>query len=216
MWRSHHSFTIRSVLYKTRTAYTVLKSNNRIFFSSFLWRLICAAMKMTFCSCNDFFHSVHAILIGKEHRDWIPIYTGYPDALCSTRKNRNWCKRKGSCRRVQGCFFVCTIFDSFLNDLCGWCNNRQSSNQPSFAVACSSGIGSWFFTRVKWPFFRYSWLHFTAICHSLPFQPFSWQNVSAGNALNISANRGTRRQIGALERRNSNWLRYFLFVTAGL
>ena len=116
MWRSHHSFTFRSVLYKTRTAYTVLKSNNRIFFSSFLWRLICATMKMTFCSCNDFFHSIHAILIGKEHRDWIPIYTGYPDALCSTRKNRNWCKRKGSCRRVQGCFFVCTIFDSFLND----------------------------------------------------------------------------------------------------
>ena len=54
---------------------------------------------------------------GQKRSDWKPIYTGNPDALCSTRKNRNWCKRKGSYRKAQCCFFVCTIFDSFLNDL---------------------------------------------------------------------------------------------------
>ena len=54
---------------------------------------------------------------GQKRSDWNPIYICSPDALCSTRKNRNWCKRKGSYRKAQCCFFVCTIFDSFLNDL---------------------------------------------------------------------------------------------------
>ena len=53
---------------------------------------------------------------GQKRSDWNPIYICSPDALCSTRKNRNWCKRKGSYRKAQCCFFVCTIFDSFLND----------------------------------------------------------------------------------------------------
>ncbi len=53
----------------------------------------------------------------KEHLNWKSIYTGCQDALCSTRKNRNWCKRKGSNWQCQSCFFVCTTFDSFLNDL---------------------------------------------------------------------------------------------------
>ena len=53
--------------------------------------------------------------------------------------------------------------------------------------------------------------HFAPICH---FSHFSWQNVSAESALIIAANRGIRRQIGALERRFSYWLRFYLSATA--
>ena len=37
--------------------------------------------------------------------------------LCSPRKNRNWCKRKGSFIKPQDCFFVYTNSDCFLNNL---------------------------------------------------------------------------------------------------
>ena len=40
----------------------------------------------------------------QKRSDWKPIYTGNPDALCSTRKNRNWCKRKGSYRKAHAAF----------------------------------------------------------------------------------------------------------------
>ena len=37
--------------------------------------------------------------------------------LCSPRKNRNRCKRKGSLIKPQDCFFVYTNSDCFLNNL---------------------------------------------------------------------------------------------------
>ena len=103
---------------------------------------------------------------------------------------------------------------------------------PQFADRYSSARESSVFSKVKRRFFRYLRLRFAAICRSLPtvvklpgfyyvlttircrnlphfapfchFSRFSWQNVSDGNALNIVANRGIRRQIGALERRFSD------------
>ena len=245
MWRSHHPVNIGSMPYKTKTALAVLKALNWIFLKSFLWRLICVALKTAendFLCLQCLFHPIHAILIDKEHRDWIPIYTGYPDASCSTRKNRNWCKRKSGYRITQDCFFVCTTFDSFLNDLCGWCNSRQSSIRAPFAVACSSGMAEQLFTKVKRRFFRPLWPWFAAICNDLPtvvklpgfyyvlttnrcrnlphfalfchFTHFSWQNVSAESLRIIEANRGIRRQIEALERRFLHWSGYYSFATA--
>ena len=43
-----------------------------------------------------------SVLHFKQRRsDRKSIYVGFPDALCSTRKNRNWCKRNGSYRRIH-------------------------------------------------------------------------------------------------------------------
>ena len=118
----------------------------------------------------------------------------------------------------------------------------QSSIRPPFAATCSSGMAEQFFTKVKRRFFRTLWPWFAAFCRSLPtvvkppdfyyvlttnrcrnlphfapfchFDHFSWQNVSAESLWIIEANRGISRQIGALERRFSYWLRYYSSATA--
>ena len=71
----------------------------------------------SFLEKNSAFIREAMLYSGQKRSDWKSIYTGNPDALCSTRKNRNWYKRKGNYRKARCCFFVCTIFDSFLNDL---------------------------------------------------------------------------------------------------
>ena len=76
-------------------------------------------------------------------------------------------------------------------------------NLPHFAAICHGLL-----TIVKLPGFYYVFTtnrcrnlpHFAPICH---FSHFSWQNVSAGSALIITANQGIVRQIGAPERRIS-------------
>ena len=100
---------------------------------------------------------------------------------------------------------------------------------PHFIKRGSSARESSGFKKVKRRFLRCLWLPFAALWHGLPtvvklpdfyyvlttircrnlpqfapfcrFSYFSWQNDLAGSALIIVANRGIRRQIGALERR---------------
>ncbi len=122
----HHSSAIWQVLHKIWATLIMLNTSSWIF----LKKLPMEAY--SWCAGNDFkkisLHppQVSNILFCKERQNWKPIYSGCLDALCSTRKNRNWCKRKSSNWQCQSCFFVCTTFDSFLNDLAAATSQEQS------------------------------------------------------------------------------------------
>ena len=76
----------------------------------------------SWCAGNDFkkislhMHRYPAYCFAKRVKIESPYTAAARTHLCSTRKNRNWCKRKGSYRKIKAAFFVCTTFDSFLND----------------------------------------------------------------------------------------------------
>ena len=49
--------------------------------------------------------------------NWKSIYNGYPDAPLFNQEKSKLMQTKGQLSKYQSCFFVCTTFDSFLNDL---------------------------------------------------------------------------------------------------
>ena len=60
---------------------------------------------------------VSNILFRKERQNWKPIYSGCPDAPLFNQEKSKLMQTKGQLSKNQSCFFVCTTFDSFLNDL---------------------------------------------------------------------------------------------------
>ena len=114
--REHHSSAIWQVLHKTWATLIMLNTSSWIFKKSFLWGLIRGALEMIFKNSSPY-AQVSNILFCKERQNWKPIYSGYPDAPLFNQEKSKLMQTKGQLSKDQSCFFVCTTFDSFLNDL---------------------------------------------------------------------------------------------------
>ena len=114
--REHHSPAIWQVLHKTWATLIMLNTSSWIFKKSFLWGLIRGALEMIFKNSSPY-AQVSNILFCKERQNWKPIYSGYPDAPLFNQEKSKLMQTKGQLSKDQSCFFVCTTFDSFLNDL---------------------------------------------------------------------------------------------------
>ena len=114
--REHHSSAIWQVLHKTWATLIMLNTSSWIFKKSFLWGLIRGALEMILKNSSPY-AQVSNILFCKERQNWKPIYSGCPDAPLFNQEKSKLMQTKGQLSKYQSCFFVCTTFDSFLNDL---------------------------------------------------------------------------------------------------
>ena len=114
--REHHPPAIWQVLHKTWATLIMLNTSSWIFKKSFLWGLIRGALEMILKNSSPY-AQVSNILFRKERQNWKPIYSGYPDAPLFNQEKSKLMQTKGQLSKNQSCFFVCTTFDSFLNDL---------------------------------------------------------------------------------------------------
>ena len=113
--REHHPSAIWQVLHKTWATLIMLNTSSWIFKKSFLWGLIRGALEMILKNSSPY-AQVSNILFCKERQNWKPIYSGYPDAPLFNQEKSKLMQTKGQLSKNQSCFFVCTTFDSFLND----------------------------------------------------------------------------------------------------
>ena len=104
LWREHHSSAICQVLHKTWAALIMLNTSSWIF----LKKLPVEAY--SWCAGNDFkkislhMHRYSTYCFAKSVKVESPYTAAARTRLCSTRKNRNWCKRKGSYRNIKAAF----------------------------------------------------------------------------------------------------------------
>lgn len=114
--REHHPSAIWQVLHKTWATLIMLNTSSWILKKSFLWGLIRGALEMILKNSSPY-AQVSNILFRKERQNWKPIYSGCPDAPLFNQEKSKLMQTKGQLSKNQSCFFVCTTFDSFLNDL---------------------------------------------------------------------------------------------------
>ena len=140
--REHHSSAIWQVLHKTWATLIMLNTSSWILKKSFLWGLIRGALEMILKNSSPY-AQVSNILFCKERQNWKPIYSGYPDAPLFNQEKSKLMQTKGQLSKNQSCFFVCTTFDSFLNDLFNSINLKLPiflQSQQTLFIGCANAV----------------------------------------------------------------------------